>query len=190
MIGGLVLAAGEGTRYAAGFKLLASIDGTTVLGRAVRAQTAVAELERVVVVLGCRSEEVLSAVDLGRAEPCVCERWPEGLSASLRCGVNALSGAERVLVTLGDVPTLNAAVVRRLLRAPDGARASYGGRPGHPVVLGPAQLRAIAGVTGDVGARAVLGDGPLIECSDLSSGRDVDTVEDLEVIRDATGAIV
>ena len=40
-------------------------------------------------------------------------------------------------------------------------------------------------------ARAsLLGDQQLIECSDLCSGRDVDTKEDMEAIRDATRTVI
>jgi CTP:molybdopterin cytidylyltransferase MocA len=44
-------------------------------------------------------------------------------------------------------------------------------------------MRAIERLTGDCGARELLAHGPTIECADLSSGRDVDTREDLDAIR-------
>jgi CTP:molybdopterin cytidylyltransferase MocA len=93
-----------------------------------------------------------------------------------------LASADRVLVTLGDSPTVTSSVVERFVSAPPGARAVYGGRPGHPVVLGAAQVDALRSLAGDRGARALL-DGPMIECSDLCSGMDVDTPEDLERLR-------
>ena len=52
MICGLVLAAGEGTRFGPEPKLLAELDGRPLLKYAVDAQSAVAELSRVLVVLG------------------------------------------------------------------------------------------------------------------------------------------
>jgi molybdenum cofactor cytidylyltransferase len=93
--------------------------------------------------------------------------------------VTVLAGAERVLVTLGDTPDLSPSLIRRLLDAPDGARATYAGRPGHPVILGPAQLAAVPELTGDEGARSLLTGTAAIECGDLAAGRDVDTAEDL-----------
>jgi CTP:molybdopterin cytidylyltransferase MocA len=193
LIGGLILAAGDGTRFAGDTpKLLATLDGRPLLEHAVRAQTDVPEIERIVVVLGARADDVRAAVDFGRAEAVICADWPEGQSASLRCGAAVLAdaGADRVIVTLGDAPLLTPAVVRRFLEAPPGARAVYDGRPGHPVVLGRAQLDRLGEVTGDAGARSLLSGGPRIECSDLGSGRDVDTHEDLEAIRDAARAVV
>jgi CTP:molybdopterin cytidylyltransferase MocA len=93
-----------------------------------------------------------------------------------------------VVVGLGDSPTLTPAVIRRMLVATDGARAVYGGRPGHPVLLGPAQLALVGELRGDTGARELLGAGALIECGDLASGRDIDTTADLAELRGATRA--
>jgi CTP:molybdopterin cytidylyltransferase MocA len=187
---GLILAAGDGSRFGPRSKLLAELGGRPLLEHAIRAQTEVGELERVVVVLGAHAEEVLAGVEFGRAEPIVCERWCDGMAWSLRAGADALRRAGRVIVTLGDAPTVTTAVVRRFLTAPAGARAVYAGRPGHPVVLGGEQLERLRSLSGDVGARAMLGCGPLIECSDLCSGRDVDTVRDLQEVRDEARAVV
>jgi molybdenum cofactor cytidylyltransferase len=191
VIAGLILAGGEGSRFGASTsKLLAELDGKPLLEHAVAAQCAVPKLERVVVVLGSRAQEILAAVDLERAEAVICEEWAQGQSASLRCGVRALPGADKVIVTLGDAPRIVPAVIARFLDQPPGARALYDGKPGHPVVLGPSQLDASLRTTGDRGARDILRDGPQIECSDLCSGRDVDTPDDLEAIRHEARAVV
>ncbi len=147
------------------------------------AACAVDELDRILVVLGADAELVRRNVRFGRAETVVCGNWSDGVSASLRCGLSALEPSSRVIVLLGDDPTLTASVIRRFLRAPDGARATYRGRPGHPVVLGAAQLARIAELNGDVGARGLIVGGQLIECGDLASGADVDTPADLEELR-------
>lgn len=190
MIAGLVLAAGAGTRFGSDSKLLAELDGAPLVEHAIRAQCEVSELERVVVVLGSRAQEVRDRVGFGRAEPIVCPDWADGQAASLRCGAEALAGASKVIVTLGDEPLLTPPVIARFLDEPGGTRATYHGRPGHPVVLGPDQLRAIARLTGDQGARGLLADGPRIECAELCSGSDVDTPADLEAIRSEARAIV
>jgi CTP:molybdopterin cytidylyltransferase MocA len=186
VIAGLVLAAGAGTRFGDRPKLLAELDGRPLLEHAIDAQCAVAELDPVVVVLGAFAAEIRSHVRFGRAETVVCAEWEDGQAASLRCGLRALSGAEKVIVTLGDAPGISADVIRRFVGEPPGVRATYGGRPGHPVVLGPDQIAAALELTGDEGARGLLHGGPTIECGELCSGADVDTEADLDAIRSAS----
>jgi CTP:molybdopterin cytidylyltransferase MocA len=192
LICGLILAAGAGTRFGEGSKLLAELDGRPLLDHAIAAQRAVPELERIAVVLGASAEEVLARVDFGRAEPVVCERWNEGQAASLRRGIEFLSdvgSVSKVIVTLGDQPRMTPELIARFLEEPPGTRAVYEGRPGHPVVLGRVQMRAIAGLRGDQGARELLHGGGTVECGPRAA-RDVDTPEDLEAIRHEARAVV
>jgi molybdenum cofactor cytidylyltransferase len=180
---GLVLAAGAGTRFGTESKLLAELDGRPLLEHAVAAQCAVAALDRVVVVLGSRADEILAEVDFGRAEVVMCAQWQAGQSASLRCGALALRGTRKVIVTLGDMPRVRADLIARFLDEPPRTRASYDRRPGHPVVLGAEELASLDALSGDVGARELLRGGRLIECGDLMAGSDVDTPEDLRRLR-------
>ncbi len=182
MVGGLILAAGSGSRFGPESKLVEDLGGRPLLEHAIRAMCAVFTVDPIVVVLGAQADVVRAHVRFGRAGSLVCEGWSRGISETLKCGVRALASADRVLVTLGDSPTVTSSVVERFVSAPPGARAVYGGRPGHPAVLGPAHVAALRTLAGDKGARALL-DGPTIECSDLCSGMDVDTPEDLELVR-------
>ena len=182
MTAGLILAGGDGSRFGRESKLVQDLAGRPLLEYAISAVSAVTAVDPVVVVLGAQADVVRARVRFGRAEPVVCENWSLGMSATLKFGVRALVGADRVLVLLGDSPTVTTEVVERFALAPPGSRAVYDGRPGHPVVLGPRQLDALRSVAGDRGARGLL-DGPEIECSDLCSGLDVDTPEDLERLR-------
>ena len=191
MIAAVILAAGSGSRFGAGAKQLAELDGIPLLEHALRAVEAVPAIGRIVVVLGARAEEIRAGVDLGQAEAVVCEDWAEGQAASLRCGIAAVAGAEAAVLTLGDMPRITPQVIARFadLAAEHGAharaRAVYDGVPGHPVVLGRAYFAQVAELRGDVGARALLkaiGAHP-IECSHLCSAADVDTPEALERLR-------
>jgi molybdenum cofactor cytidylyltransferase len=192
-VAGLVLAAGAGTRFGASPKQLADFHGRPLLEWAVRAQCEVAELDRVLVVLGSHASEIASAVDFGRAGTVVCEEWASGQAWSLRRGVASLAeGGEvsKVVVTLGDAPLVTPEVIRMFVEQPPRARAVYRGRPGHPVVLGPKEIAALASLEGDEGARGLLKGGPEVEVGDLCSGRDVDTPEDLEEVRDEARAVI
>jgi CTP:molybdopterin cytidylyltransferase MocA len=191
VIAGVVLAAGSGSRFGKSAKQLAELDGIPLLEHALRAVEAVPSIERIVVVLGARADEILAGVDFGAAEPVVCEDWADGQAASLRCGIRAVAGADAAVLTLGDMPRITPAVIAQFADIATRygttarARAIYDGLPGHPVVLGREYFDQIAALQGDVGAREVLkaiGAYP-VECSHLCSPADVDTPAALEELR-------
>jgi molybdenum cofactor cytidylyltransferase len=186
VIGGIVLAAGAGMRFG-GSKQLADLNGRPLLEHALRAMAA-SPVERVAVVLGAGAEDVLAAIDLHGAEPLVCERWEEGQAASLACGLAHFPDAEAVAVTLGDQPYVPAEAIRRVLAARGEApavRATYAGRPGHPVVLEQELFGRLRDVSGDHGARHLLMKVSTREvaCDDLGGGEDVDTRAQLDALR-------
>ena len=176
-----MLAAGTGRRY--GMPKALAHDGLWLR----RALDALYDggCDPVRVVVGARAEEVTRL--LPRPElAVVAADWHTGIAASLRAGLSTLAQLSpelsAALVHLVDLPDVGAAVVRRIAAAanPDAlARASYHGRPGHPVLLGRAHWAAVSqSVSGDRGAGLWLagrGELSLIECGDLAHGRDVDT---------------
>ena len=179
-VGGLVLAAGEGSRFG-GTKQLAPFAGRPLLEHAL---AAVAVLDPRVVVLGHEAGAISAAIDLQGAEPVVCEDWREGQAASLRCGVAALGDVDAAVVVLGDQPRITAAAVTALVACAAGApaaRASYGGRPGHPVLLGRGLLARVGELRGDVGFRDLLEGVHVreVEVGGLADPIDIDTQEEL-----------
>src|SRR4051812_42788240 len=123
-----------------------------------------------------------------RVDVVVAPDWQHGMGASLRAGLSILEdgGADAALVSLVDLPDVGEDVVRRVLSAGSGpralVRATYAGRPGHPVLMGREHWSgAAASADGDSGARAYLDshDLTLCACDDLATGRDVDRPEDL-----------
>jgi molybdenum cofactor cytidylyltransferase len=191
LIGGIVLAAGGASRFGSP-KQLAELDGLPLLQHAVDAMLAVPAISPVVVVLGAEAQRVRAAVDLGEARSVVCEEWADGMAASLRCGVEAVGDRDWVIVTLGDQPRVTpqviAAVMDHAASAPAGTvavRASYDGAPGHPVALGRAMLPRVAQLSGDAGARDLLGGADVMtfEAARLCDPADVDTPEELEALR-------
>ena len=186
-VGGLVLAAGEGSRFG-GTKQLAPLEGRPLLEHAL---ASVAALSPRVVVLGHAAQEILAAVDLQGAEPVIFEDWRDGQSASLRCGVAALGNVDAAVVVLGDQPRITAEAVAAMVaaapalgagsRPPGALRASYAGTPGHPVMLGRALLDRVGELRGDVGFRDLLDGRPIreVEVGGLGDPTDIDTQEEL-----------
>lgn len=90
------------------------------------------------------------------------------------------------LIHLVDLPDVSAEVVARVIAhaTPDVlARADYGHGPAHPVLLGRDHWAGVlASATGDRGARDYLRTRTVsaVDCSDLATGRDIDTPQDLE----------
>jgi CTP:molybdopterin cytidylyltransferase MocA len=179
---GLVLAAGAGLRMGRPKALVRGPDGVAWV-RVAADVVRDGDCAPVVVVLGAGRDEARSLVP-DFAVVVEALGWEEGMSASLRTGLDAARDlaptADAALIHLVDLPDVTAQVVRRLaaLAGPDAlARATYEGRPGHPVLLGRTHWAGVtAGVRGDRGARDYLGerDVTLVECGDLASGTDVD----------------
>ena len=182
---GLLLAAGAGRRMGMP-KALVSDDAGSWLVRGV-ATLRDGGCPRVTVVLGAEADRVRHLVDPLEVSVVVADDWAEGMGASLGAGLRSLDGSADTgaVVSLVDLPDLVPQVVARVIGAAAGAgttalaRASYYGRPGHPVLLGRDHWAGvIETAVGDQGARTYLAsrDVTLVECGDLASGLDVDSV--------------
>ncbi|WP_448002451.1 nucleotidyltransferase family protein [Agromyces bauzanensis] len=180
---GLLLAAGAGTRMGRPKALVRDASGVPWVALGCRMLRA-AGCGEVVVVLGAEADTALALVPPD-ARVVVAHDWALGMSASLRAGLGFAEStdAAAVLVSLVDLPELPPSVGRRVLdrAGPDLAsalvRAVFGGRPGHPVLIGRAHWAAVAeSVSGDAGANAYLGRHGVVavECGDLTAGRDRD----------------
>ena len=96
-----------------------------------------------------------------------------------------IDDADAAAISLVYFPDLNADTVTRIVghRSPSRnilRRAVFHGRPGHPVLIGRDHWPTLAkSLTGDGGANTYLRKNgvELVECSDLSSGVDVDYPE-------------
>jgi len=185
MIGGVLLAAGAGSRFrAAGgdIKVLAEVDGRPLVEWALAALAA-APLGDRVLVLGAHGDDVLAAIDPQGARVVRNERWERGMASSLRAGLAALDPAcTAAVVVLGDGPALSAEAIRRVALAAEGAEglvsARYGERNGHPVAI-PRALWAQLPEEGEQGARVLGRPTVLVDCSDLPAPGDADTPADL-----------
>jgi CTP:molybdopterin cytidylyltransferase MocA len=185
MIGGVLLAAGAGTRFRAGgggVKVLAPVEGRPLVEWALAALAA-APLGDRVLVLGADGDDVLAAIDLQGARVVRNEHWERGMASSLRAGLDALDAScTAAVVVLGDGPALAAEAIRRVALAAEAAdglvSARYGDRNGHPVAI-PRTLWARLPDAGEQGARVLGPPAVLVDCSDLPAPGDADTPAEL-----------
>lgn len=178
-VAGLVLAAGGGARLG-GPKALLRLDGETLAERAVR----------VLHDGGCEPVTLVTGAAHVWAEGAMVVSnplWETGMGSSLKAGLEALSdvdGLTAAIVILVDMPGIGFEAVHRMTqyaRPEVLAMATYGGKRGHPVLLGREHWAGVIAMAhGDVGARPYLATQTVVEvpCDDVSSSDDVDTRDD------------
>lgn len=173
---GVVLAAGAGRRFG-GPKALVRLDGERLVDRAVRLLRT-GGCRRILVVSGATELRVEGADVVHNPD------WASGMGSSLRVALAAVDEPAAVIVPV-DAPWLGPQSVHRLLHCGATlAAANYGGRRGHPVLLGAQHFCAVSEMAvGDVGARKFLAAHPelvvQVPCDDTGSPHDVDTPHDL-----------
>lgn len=188
-VAALLLAAGGGRRLGGRPKALLSHHGRPLVEHAVRVLREGGCESAVHVVLGAEAAAVRAQADLTGCRVLENPDWETGMGSSLQAGLASLSGtAAAALVFLVDQPGIGADAVRRVRGALRGrgtlAAASYGGRRGHPVLLGAEHWAGVAAdASGDRGARGYLArhtrEMRLVECGDVADAADIDTPADL-----------
>ncbi len=154
----MVLAAGHSRRMGQQ-KLLLRLEGKTLLRRA--AEAAVAVCDEVVVVVGPEADRMRAELSDLPVRVVDNPESAQGLSTSLRKGIEAAAGAEAVLLLLADQPAITPEHLRRLVETWQhrGARivaCTYQGTAGPPVLFHRSLFGALQALQGDVGAKAVL----------------------------------
>jgi nicotine blue oxidoreductase len=187
-VAAVVLAAGGGRRLGGRPKALLPFRGRPLLEHALGVVRA-AGCGPVVAVLGAARAQVRETAETGDCVLVDNPDWESGMGSSLRAGLAALPAqAPAVLVMLVDTPGVTPAAVARLLAAHRAGgelvAAAYGGRRGHPVLIGARYFaEAAQSARGDAGARALLSAHPgelrLVECGDVAVPDDLDTPADL-----------
>ncbi|WP_322991489.1 nucleotidyltransferase family protein [Limnohabitans sp.] len=161
-VGGLVLAAGAGSRMGHRPKCLLQFDGMTLLERQLQALT-LAGVTPIRVVLGHHAERILQEGVLARwsAQPVHNPQPDDGHVSSLRLGLKALpAGLDAVVVALADQPLIDVQGVQALLAAfaqrPAGTQLlqpKVQGLPGNPVVFSGSVMAQILAGDDLMGAR-------------------------------------
>ena len=192
---GVLLAAGQGTRFEAGNKLLAEIDDEPVVDHAARTLVAT-RIDDVLAVLGHDADRVEDALaDLADLDLRTVRNpdYEEGQATSVALGAQIADeeGFDAALFALGDLPCVAPETVRQLVETFEQGDAgivvpTHGGQRGNPVLFGRDHFEELAGLSGDRGGRTLFESHPVerVPVDDPGIHRDVDTVADLERTRD------
>ncbi|WP_424004951.1 nucleotidyltransferase family protein (plasmid) [Haloarcula salina] len=188
-VGGVVLAAGDSSRFGADNKLLASVDGAPLV-RYVAETACASGLDAVVAILGHEAEAVGAALDGLPLAKRRNDDYAEGQSTSVRRGVAFAreSDWDAAVFLLGDMPFVSVETVDRVVAAYRTGQDSivvprYDGQRGNPVLFDRRHFDALAAVSGDRGGRDLIesGDGvQFVDVDDPGVRRDIDTEADLE----------
>jgi molybdenum cofactor cytidylyltransferase len=193
-VAAIILAAGKASRFEDGQKLVAEIDGVPIVRRVCSA-IARSNVSDIVLVVAALDGAVASAAGSGRWRTVENAGAGEGLSSSLRVGLQHIGReADGVLIALADMPGITDGLANELIWA---FAASKGGaivfplapdgRRGHPIIWPRDLIPALAAVSGDQGGKAVLANYPErwrpVPCEDAGAFADIDTRGDLEAFR-------
>jgi molybdenum cofactor cytidylyltransferase len=182
-----VLLAAGGSRRLGYPKQLIRYRARPMILRAVDAAESVTP-GRVLVVLGAHSLRLRALLARNYSNLTIINNtsWRDGIASSLRAAINTVPpAATGVLVLLSDQPGLGSDSLQRLVaawqRQPHRAvAAGYGGGLGVPAILPRRVWRQLRELTGDAGAKAVLGNAGsnTMVVNIPEAAFDVDTSED------------
>lgn len=193
----IVLAAGRSRRMGGRNKLLMPIDGVSMVRHVVNALLS-AGIAVIRVVTGHQAPAVRAALEGCPVSFVDNSEHEAGLSTSLKAGLDALpASCGAALVCLGDMPAVTGPALRSLVRAWQGSQTkaivvpTWNGRRGNPVLWDSSFFQAMRRVTGDAGARHLIGEyGDYVIEVAMDDGAvlvDIDTPEDASSIVMADG---
>ncbi|MGI9480599.1 MAG: NTP transferase domain-containing protein [Hyphomicrobiaceae bacterium] len=194
-IAALVLAAGRSTRMGANNKLIEPVAGKPMVRHVVEAALA-SDVVGVRIVTGNKPAEVQHALDGLDVTYTHNPDFADGLSTSLAAGTASLDGdIDGVIVLLGDMPLVSAALINKLIAAFDPAAGRaicvpvHNGKRGNPILWAARFFGDMANVQGDTGARHLIGENAEwlaeVDADDIAIFRDIDTPEALAALRES-----
>ncbi|MBV9348487.1 MAG: molybdopterin-binding/glycosyltransferase family 2 protein [Pseudolabrys sp.] len=192
-VAAVLLAAGRSTRMGAVNKLIAQIGGKPLV-RIAAEQALASKARPVIVVTGHEREKVEAALKGLDVRLVHNADYADGLGTSLRAGIAAVPAtADGAVICLGDMPQVDAPLIDSLLNAFDPDKGALivvpviAGRRGNPVVWARRFFPDLMAVSGDVGARHLIGayGEAVTEVAGKGEGAllDVDTPESLSAVK-------
>jgi molybdenum cofactor cytidylyltransferase len=192
-IAAVVLAAGRSTRMGAINKLIAEIGGKPLV-RIAAEQALASRAKPVIVVTGHEHERVEAALAGLPVRFVHNPDYADGLGTSLKAGIAVVpADADGVVVCLGDMPQVDAGLIDKLIAAIDPERGglvvvpSIDGRRGNPVVWSRRFFHDLTAISGDIGARHLIGSyaEAVVEVPVAGEAAltDVDTPESLSAVK-------
>lgn len=158
MIRGILLAAGNSSRFGSNKLLHRLPDGISVAARAAR--NLVTVLPDSIAVIRAGDAELARELAAQGVDVVECARAGDGMSASIACGIRATPGAGGWIVALADMPWIRPDTIKSLVQALQSRAAiaapEYAGRRGHPVAFARVWRSQLLALSGDQGARKLL----------------------------------
>jgi molybdenum cofactor cytidylyltransferase len=191
---GIVLGAGASTRLGRPKQAL-PFGGGSLLAHVV-ADVEASALQRVVVVLGGDAVAAAALLRPGRAEVVENEAYGTGCASSLLAGLDAAGSCDAIMLLLGDMPGVTAAVIDQLLAAwrhvPTWAAVTeYADGIGHPFVFSDDSFSTLRALHGDKAVWKVIDREPVERVAripiDQPRPLDVDTWADYLAVCDRFG---
>jgi molybdenum cofactor cytidylyltransferase len=193
-VAAVILAAGQSRRMGPSNKLLADVAGKPMVVHVADAVQS-SQARPVLAVVGHQADAVRAALAGHDIMFIDNPDYDEGISGSLKHGLRALPrGIDGAIICLGDMPRVTATQIDRLVAAfnPVEGRAicvpTFNGKRGNPVLFARRFFEEMESVSGDVGARHLIGEAPELVCEVAMEDRgvllDIDTPEALAKIED------
>ncbi|HKW05159.1 MAG TPA: nucleotidyltransferase family protein [Nitrososphaerales archaeon] len=185
----VILAAGMSIRFGSQ-KQLFKIDGTKSLAQIALDTANDSKADYVILVVGSGASDILSSLDLGRADFVYNMDYNSGLSSSIKSGIaNMPIDANAALLMVADQPFLKARLLDRMMDAYNESgkkivALSYDNEIRNPILFDRVFFSEIEKIEGDRGARSIVQkhifEADLINIEDKQAFVDIDSRDALQ----------
>jgi CTP:molybdopterin cytidylyltransferase MocA len=186
-LGAIILAAGYSSRMD-GFKPLMRLGEHCLVGHCIRLFKAKG-IDRIVVVVGHRQEEVAAEVQMQGVEPLYNPDFDKGMFSSVCAAVSKMAEMDGFFLIPVDIPLVRPVTIDLLVSGFDGTSVIYpcrDGMRGHPPLIPGHLIREITEYGGEGGLRSLLQrfPGKDVPVWDDGAFMDADTPEDFARLAD------